>query len=952
MGEVYRALDTRLDREVAVKVLPSHLNQNPDLRARFEREAKVISGLQHPHICVLHDVGQCDGVDYLVMEFLEGESLSARIKRGALPGEEALKIAIAIASALSAAHRKGIIHRDLKPGNIMLTVTGAKLLDFGLAKYERPVATSEETVTMLTGEQRLVGTLPYMSPEQLQGLEVDARGDIFAFGAVLYEMLTGKSAFQRKSGSETIAAIEKEELSPLREIVKNVPQELERIIRRCLRKQADERYGSVAEIERELEKFRAEKAGPESGINLKVLWKKTTRPWVAIPSAAFIVLLACGSTWLVHHNSGVRWARQELPTIAELVRNEKVAEAFGLAVQAEKYIPNDPTLAKFWDDISWSSEINSTPPGAAVYRKDYAAPDSSWAFIGITPIKERKFPQVDSKWKYELKGYVTVERATFPADNLSITMDEEGKVPAGMVKVQLSSPESQSTPLNIVGIPVYIDAPEVPLTDYWIDKYEVTNAEFKQFLDQGGYQKQDYWKEKFERDGRELSWVEAMKLFVDQTGRPGPAEWVQGEYSQGQGNYPVTGVSWYEAAAYAAFVGKALPTIYHWSLAASTWGGASIIPLSNFAGKGVSPRGADLGMSRYGALDMAGNAKEWVVNESNSGKRLILGGGWNEPSYMFFDPDARNPFERNANFGFRCAKYNLTGQSAKAAEPVTMQTRDYHTEKPASAQEVEAYKRFYSYDKTALHATVDAHQETADWRVEKVSYDAAYGKERILAYLYLPKKASPPFQTVVYFPGAAALYERSSEEGVQVGAYDFVIKSGRAVLAPVYKSTYERRDGYVRGRKDTSDYRDHVVFWYKDLARSVDYLETRADIDHNKLAYEGVSWGATLGALLPALETRFKALVLVSAGLLLQKPFPEADPLNFAPQVKAPVLMLNGRFDYMFPTNSSQEPLFQLLGTPKEQKQRVLYDVGHDIPRTGQIKETLDWLDKYLGLVK
>jgi|SRR5271169_2087238 len=953
MGVVYKAQDTRLDRFVALKFLPEDLAHDRQALERFRREAKAASALNHPNICTIYDIGEQEGKAFIAMEYLEGEALSARIEKGPLPISESVQIAIRVASALSTAHKKGIIHRDLKPGNIMLTATGTKLLDFGLAKYMQPAAVTDETATMLTGELQVVGTLPYMSPEQLQGMEVDARVDIFGFGAVLYEMLTGTRAFQRKSSSETIIAVGREDPRPVREVVKEVPEKLEKIVQRCLRKRAAERYGSVAEIERELKEWWAEAEEPASGINLKVLLRKSRRPRVAVP-LALVSLLAFGAgAWSVHHTLKVRWARQEaLPKIAELTEKEKTGEAFALAVQAQRYIPKDPILEKFWDDISWSAEIRSTPPGAAVYRKDYAAPDRAWEFIGVTPIPERKFPAVDSKWKYELKGYVTVERATFPDGNLSITMDEEGKAPAGMVKVRLSTPDSKTSPVKIIGIPGYTDAPEVPLGDYWIDKYEVTNAEFKRLVDQGGYQKQEYWKEKFEKDGRVLSWAEAMKLFVDKTARPGPAEWVQGEYPVGQEDYPVTGLSWYEAAAYAAFVGKALPTIYHWSLAASPWGGSSILPASNFAGRGTSARGTYLGMSRYGAYDLAGNVKEWILNEDRSGKRLILGGAWNEPSYAFFVADARMAFARDANFGFRCAKYELSGESDKAANAITIKVRDYRSETPASHQAVEAYKEFYSYDKTPLHATVDRRQETGDWRVEKVSYDAAYGKERIIAYLYLPKRASPPFQTVVYFPGSGAVYEKSSEGGVQVGSYDFIVKSGRAVLAPVYKSTYERHDGYTPGRKDTTDYRDHVVLWYKDLARSVDYLETRTDIDYTKIAYEGASWGAAMGALFPALETRFRALVLVCPGFYVQTRLPEADPFNFAPYVKAPVLMLNGRFDYLFPIDSSQEPMFRILGTPKEQKRWVVYDTGHDIPRTEQIKETLDWLDKYLGSVK
>ena len=211
MGEVYKAEDTRLGRTVALKFLPKELAEDRASLERFRREAKAASALNHPNICTIYDFGEDSGKAFISMEYLEGETLSARIKRGPLPIEEAAKIAVAVARALNAAHRKGIIHRDLKPGNMMLTDTGAKLLDFGLAKSERPVVMSEETVTVLIEEPRVVGTLPYMSPEQLHGVEVDTRCDIFAFGAVLYEMLTGKRAFDRRSSSETIVAVDRDE---------------------------------------------------------------------------------------------------------------------------------------------------------------------------------------------------------------------------------------------------------------------------------------------------------------------------------------------------------------------------------------------------------------------------------------------------------------------------------------------------------------------------------------------------------------------------------------------------------------------------------------------------------------------------------------------------------------------------------------------------------------------
>ena len=521
-----------------------------------------------------------------------------------------------------------------------------------------------------------------------------------------------------------------------------------------------------------------------------------------------------------------------------------------------------------------------------------------------------------------------------------------------MVKVELATPESQSTPVHLYGMPGYDTLPPVPLTDFWMDKFEVTNAEYKRFVDQGGYRKKEYWKQEFRKDGRALPWSEAMKVFVDKTDKPGPATWIQGEYPRGQDNYPVAGVSWFEAAAYAEFAGKSLPTLYHWRVAALPQDSPSMIPASNFGGSGPAPVGAYQGVSWTGAYDLAGNVKEWVLNEAISGKRYILGGGWNEPTHTFNDPDARSPYERSANFGFRCAKYVLTGGSAKAADPVTFQARDYSLEKPVSDRLFQVYKSLYSYDRTPLHAVVESTQQKQDWKLEKVSYDAAYGKERITAYLFLPRKAKPPFQTVVYFPGAAALLQRSSDNEPQLEVFDFIIKSGRAVMFPVYKGTFERFDDFYSKPKDSSSYRDSVIAWSKDLGRSIDYLETRPDIDRNKLAYEGASWGAAMGAILPAMEDRLKVLILVCPGFYMQKRFPAADQINFAPRVKAPVLMLNGRFDFVFPTASSQEPMFRLLGTPNEHKRRVVYDTGHDIPQNELIKESLSWLDRYLGPVK
>src|SRR5438445_5074545 len=246
MGEVYRARDTRLDRTVAVKILPDHLTSRAELRERFEREARTVASLNHPHICTLHDIGHQDGTDYLVMEYLEGETLAQRLLRGPLPLEQVLQYAIEIADALDKAHRKGITHRDLKPGNIMLTKSGAKLLDFGLAKLKAsptasPLSQLPTANDNITAQGTILGTLQYMAPEQLEGKEVDARTDIFAFGVVVYEMATGKKAFEGKTSASVMGKILEVDPPPMSSLQPMTPQQLDRVVKNCLAKEPNRR---------------------------------------------------------------------------------------------------------------------------------------------------------------------------------------------------------------------------------------------------------------------------------------------------------------------------------------------------------------------------------------------------------------------------------------------------------------------------------------------------------------------------------------------------------------------------------------------------------------------------------------------------------------------------------------------------------------------------------------
>jgi cephalosporin-C deacetylase-like acetyl esterase len=481
----------------------------------------------------------------------------------------------------------------------------------------------------------------------------------------------------------------------------------------------------------------------------------------------------------------------------------------------------------------------------------------------------------------------------------------------------------------------------------------VTNKQFKQFVDSGGYQKPVYWKQAFITNGRTLSWEEALSRFKDKTGRPGPSTWEIGNFPEGQADYPVTGVSWYEAAAYAEYAGKDLPTVYHWTNAAIDYSMSDIIPLSNFTGRGLSAVGRYQGMSPYGTYDMAGNAKEWCRNATAS-KRFLLGGAWNEPSYMFNSPDAQSPFDRAPTYGFRCVRY-LPGSElpSAAADALLLTIHDFTKEKPVSDKVFAVFKSLYRYDPGPLDSVLDPVEENNEfWKKQKVTFNAAYGNERMSAYLFLPKNATPPYQTVIFYPGSWAFYQRSSQ-GIELFGCDFVPMSGRALVYPIYKSHYERGDGLKDSSPNsTALYRDHVIEWSKDLGRTIDYIETRKDLDHEKLIYYGVDTGAYLGNILPSVEKRIRLVVLAGGGFNFGKKLPEVDEINFAPRVTAPTLMINGRYDYVFPLESSQNPMFRALGALEKDKRHAVFDAGHMPAHDQIIKEGLDWLDRYQGPVK
>jgi dienelactone hydrolase len=342
---------------------------------------------------------------------------------------------------------------------------------------------------------------------------------------------------------------------------------------------------------------------------------------------------------------------------------------------------------------------------------------------------------------------------------------------------------------------------------------------------------------------------------------------------------------------------------------------------------------------------MAGNVKEWCANEvPGTSRRYILGGGWNEPSYRFTEAEGRDAWERDATFGLRLI--DDPAAPAEADRPVPRIVPDPKTVVPVNDAAFEFLTRFYSYDRTPLDVrSGEIDDSSPDWRKETVSYAAAYGGERVTAYLFTPKHAAAPYQTLVLFPTSYARNVNSSAR-LDLATFDFLIKSGRAVLYPVYQGTFERRGSVSPGR---AGMRDMQVQWAKDFFRSVDYLVTRQDVDKDRLGYYSVSMGAYFAPIPIALEPRIKAAALIAGGLRYDYP-DEVQPANFMPRVHVPTLLLNGRDDFGSSLEAQQRYL-ELLGTAR--KQHHVLDGGH-VPGDWRavIREVLDWYDTYLGPVK
>ncbi len=959
MGIVYKAEDTKLKRKVALKFLPPELTRDTEAKERFVLEARTAAALSHPNICTIHEISEEEGKSFIAMEYIEGQCLKARMGKEPLKLEEVLEIAIQVAEGMDEAHKKGIIHRDIKSANIMVTDKGqAKIMDFGLAKVKGG--------TLLTREGTTLGTVAYMSPEQARGEEVDHRSDIWSLGVVLYEMFSGKLPFMGDREASILYSVVHEEPKPLKVIKPDIPSELQQIINRALKKKPESRYQTAAEMLKDLKGYQDSLRAAEAGVfNLRSFLRLIRRPVVAIPAVVIIVAIAIAAIWFFNRQSKIRWAREVvLPEVVRLQNSREPGlingiKAYRLAESAEKYIPDDPNLINYLSTYTVNMDIKTEPSGARIYMKAISDSDQEWQDIGLSPIEGFRVPCGYLEFRMEKEGYdpVMAVTCTFVYD---LSKKDKYFVPSPILRVLDKKDDIPDGMARVAGAETNLGKVE----DFFIDIYEVTNSQYKEFVDAGGYKEKKYWKYDFIKDGETLSWEEAMTAFMDQTGRPGPATWRAADFPSGQENYPVSGVSWYEAAAFAEFAGKNLPTGLHWGIANGEytpllhrWGAfrSYISQKSNFKGEGPTPVGIHDDATAYGAYDMGGNVREWCWNETEGG-RIIRGGAWNDAAYLFSNWSQSPPFDRSPKNGFRCVLYVDSEKiPIQAFEPHIKQTINFYNEKPVPDTIFKIYRDQFSYDKKDLNVRMESRDESAEeWIQEKISFDTAYGNERMTAYLFVPKNIQPPYQTVIYFPGQGSLESEPVPNLADFREYkyllSFLVANGRAVLYPVYKGTFERKLK-TSFTKDSYQYVEWRIQLVKDFRRSVDYLETRPDIDIKNLAYIGYSWGTRMAPIILAVEDRLKTAVLLIGGLETGRR-PEVNNSSYVRRVKIPALLLNGRYDMGFPYETSSKPMFDLLRTPTEDKVQRVYETDHFVPLNEYIKETLAWLDRYLGPVK
>ena len=692
---------------------------------------------------------------------------------------------------------------------------------------------------------------------------------------------------------------------------------------------------------------------------------KKARAWWNLKAFRYVVIILALLILAVLVNLQVKYSIQKKKLLTKTLPQLKETSwldypydprAFDIYIEAldyEKQVGENEDLYQIWKNISKRLTIYSDPEGANMYIKPYQRPDTSWYYIGNTPINNIRFPKGIYRVKLEKEGYTIkediinyhIQWASDKADTIQYKVFLPDELPEKMVFIK-------GNPNLRPYLPGGSSLKPSQVKDFLADKFEVTNAEYKSFVDAGGYKNPEFWKYPFVKLGDTLSWEKAMEYFKDKTGWLGPSDWEIGTYPKGKDDFPVSGVSWYEAAAYSSFKGKDLPSFYHWILMNAKGVVAEIMQSGNFNDESKVRVKSTNNLGPNGIYDMAGNVSEWLFNATlDHLKRWTAGANYKEPDYQYMWPQSYDPWTRSEMIGFRCIKYLNDTLKSVLNVAFNGSAKGYVEEEVVSDEIFEYFKERWSYEQKPLHPIVLKEIKKEAYKIQHVKFEVPYEDNPLMLFVVLPLNAVPPYQTVIHFPGMDGRMKTNLDTTTfdNQFQFDFYLKSGRAVILPICYSFYGR--GLRWGEKGFNVL-VHDSYNVMDIRLTCDYIYQNDSLDNNKICFTGFSLGGMRSPFVLGVENRINLGIIGSCGLKKWPGDPEwRDMIHYLPRIKIPILLMGGRYDPSYPA-PDQQAFLDYLGTPDEDIRWVTFATGHSLPRAEVINESLAFVDKYFGKVK
>ena len=680
--------------------------------------------------------------------------------------------------------------------------------------------------------------------------------------------------------------------------------------------------------------------------------KKPKKKWTLYLN--IFVTIGLGALFVYYFQKGQtdeELLNQKLPEIVNAYDNNELDIVFAETKKLLDAGNTNPVIKSYYDKVTMPVSIFSEPKNVEVSFKRKKDSINNWYFLGKTPLNNIRVPNETLEYKFKTKesSYTEFVHAYTLSNNLNNFILPKQ---VALIKDHVMFLGGKKA-LNYPGVD---HLPEIKIGPYSMAKFEVTNKDFKEFMDAEGYSRPEYWDFPYNLDGKELTFKETIKTFLDKYGQFGPVDWSYGSYPVGQENFPVTGISWFEARAYAKYKGLSLPNLYQWANAARLQSASSFVPNSNFSKNQLVEVGSMDSQNPNLLYDIAGNAREWIINsvEETHSKKGILGGGFKDDPYYFNDYFGQNVLDRSISNGMRLVK-NLESYSVINSSPesiISIATRDFMNEKPVSDDVFEIFKEQFNYVDKPLNAKITTEKiSSGTIKADRYEITSPYEENGMLpGYIFYDSAYTKPLKPIIFFPGSNAIHLTNVDYMIKsnLNSFRYLMSEGYALFLPIYLSTYERADELKSDYpNESSSYKEHVIKWGQDYKRTIDYIITRKDMDASNLTYFGVSWGGYMANTLLAIDDRVKSATLYVAGLTFQKSKKEVEAYHYTQRINMPVLMLNGEFDQFFPLETSQIPMFKLLGTKEEDKEHYVSKTGHYVPKAVLIKKHLSWLKKY-----